>query len=700
MAKISRQTDKLFFKLSGPEASELRCLGARVRDQLSTIPEMRMEFFSISSSFDPATLLGTRLTLEAENGFKFSGVCISVEDLGHQDEIDLFAAEIRPWPWLLTIGSDNRVFQNLTVVQIIKEVFAAEKYSTDVTDSTKSTYEKREYCVQFGESNFDFISRLMEEEGIYYYFDHSGAVEKLVLADGVSGHSNKGKVPFSTGNAVGERQVKSNSVYEWSELGRVVSGKVSLFDYDMTKPSADLKVQSAGPAGGKKEMEVERYQSIGRYKSAAQGEAAARRQLESHQANSARSRGLTNSATVVSGAIFTLAHEDRPAVDGDYLVTRAVHYMFFNPGFTAENKKSVARSSERIDYPEEMGLFETEFDVQKSAVQFRPPTITAWPQIPSLMTGIVTGPSGEEIYTDDYGRIRVQFPWDRNGTGRETSSWWVRTVVPWGGKDWGMFSVPRIGMEVVIQFENGNIDRPYCTGVVYNSINTPPYKVPDEATKTGIRTNSSKGGGGFHELTFEDKKGEESIFFQSEKDYKQIIKNNAEITIGMEKKDKGDLTQTIYRHKTETLKEGDLTLTVEKGNRITKIKTDDTETIEGKSTTEITGDTALTIKTGNKTEKISTGNSTIELSSGNLETLVKMGNVTIDASLGKITISAMQEIELKVGANSIKIGPAGVTVSGTMVTLDGTAMTEVKGPVVMVKGSGLTQISGGVVMVG
>ncbi len=674
-------------------------MGARVRDQLSQIPEMRMEFYSRSASFEPASLLGTKVTLKAENDFKFSGVYVSVEELGHQDSIDVFAAEIRPWPWLLTLGSDNRVFQGLTTPEIVKKVFSDAGF-TDVDDKTTGTYEAREYCVQFGESNFDFVSRIMEEEGIYYFFDHSGETETIVLADSVSAHTNNGKVPFTVSNQIGERRGGADSIFEWAELGRVVTGKVSLFDYDMTLPTADLKVNAVVSSGNHAHNKIEHYKATGHYKVADKGEAQARREAEGHASGSQRSRGISNSAKVATGGIFTLSHSERSSADGDYLVTRATHYMLFSSGFVEKDFDMVNRHAERIDYPDVMDLFETEFEVQKSSVQFRPPKLTQWPQVPSLLTAKVTGPDGDEIYTDEFGRIKVSFPWDRLGEAKEGSSVWVRSVMPWGGKEWGMFSVPRIGMEVVIQFERGNIDRPYCTGVVYNGVTQPPYALPGEMTKTGIRTNTTKGGGGFHELTFDDKKGEESVFFQSEKDYKQIIKDDAVITIGMEKAKEGSLTQTIYKNRTETIKEGDLKLTLEKGSRITNIKKDETKTIEGKSTHTITGDTSVEIKTGNKTEKVATGNSSLEVSVGNLETLVKSGNVTIDAKAGKIAISAMQEIELKVGQNSIKIDMVGITISGALVTVEAKAMTEVKGAMVAVKGSAMTQISGGVVMVG
>jgi type VI secretion system secreted protein VgrG len=699
MVKFSRQTDKLFMKLSGDAAADLICTGTRIRDRLSTIPEMRMEFYSKKTDFDPATVLGTRITMEAENTFKFSGIVISVEDLGHQDSIDLFAAEIRPWPWLFTIGSDNRVFQGKSAPEIIKDVCNDAGFS-DLDTKLTGTYETREYCVQYNETNFDFICRLMEEEGIYYYFDHSGASEKLVLADSVSAHTNGGTVPFTISNQVGDKQGDSNSIFEWSEVGRVVTGKLSLFDYDMTLPNADLKVTSNMPSGKHGHNAIERYEARGHYKVADKGEGQARAGIEAHVADAKRYTGVANAPIIATGAIFTLDHAERTAVNGAYLVVGTTHYIQFDPGYKDEAPQSLNRHVERIEFPAEMGIFETEFEVQRDSVQFRPPRQTAWPEVPALLTAIVTGPGGEEIHTDEYGRIKVQFPWDREGKNDDKTSCWVRSVMPWTGKDWGMQSIPRIGMEVIIQFERGNIDRPYCTGMVYNGVNKPPYPLPAEMTKTGIRTNSSKGGGGFHELTFDDKKDAETVFFQSEKDYKQIVKNNAEITIGMEKQDEGSLVQTIYKDSTETIKTGDMKLVIETGSRITDIKTDETTTIEGKSTHKITGDTSLEVTTGNLSEKISSGNMSTEVSMGNQSTKVSMGNVTIDAELGKVAITALQEITLTVGGSSIKIDQVGVTITGAVkVSVSGGAMTEVGAPMVKVAGQAMVQVQGGIVMI-
>jgi type VI secretion system secreted protein VgrG len=326
------------------------------------------------------------------------------------------------------------------------------------------------------------------------------------------------------------------------------------------------------------------------------------------------------------------------------------------------------------------------------AVIFAPQRTTPWPEVPSLLTALVTGPSGDEIHTEDYGRIRVQFPWDRDGKKDDKSSCWVRTVMPWAGKDYGFIAVPRIGMEVIIQFERGNIDRPICTGMVYNGINKPPYGLPGEMDTIALRTNSTKGGGGYHELSFKDKKDAEKIFFQSEKDYEQKIKNNAVITIGMEKKDKGDLTQTVYRHMTETIKTGDVTQTIETGSRITTIKTDDTTKVQ-------TGNMTTTVETGNLSETVSKGNMSTTVSKGNQSTEVSLGNISIKASAGAITVEAAQSITLKVGGNSITIDTTGIKVDGAIVAVKAEAQASVEGALVKVSASGITTVQGAMVKI-
>jgi type VI secretion system secreted protein VgrG len=262
-----------------------------------------------------------------------------------------------------------------------------------------------------------------------------------------------------------------------------------------------------------------------------------------------------------------------------------------------------------------------------------------------------------------------------------------------------MFGVPRIGQEVVIEFERGNPDRPICTGMLYNDATRHAFKFPDNQTMSGLRTNVSKGGGGYHELVFEDKKDAEYIRMISEKDYVQTIKNNATISIGEAKKDKGDLTQTIHRHKTETLKTGDHTFTVEQGHQKISIKQNHTETVGGTSDTKITGNTKVTIEQGNFAEIIEMGNRSREVKMGNDDTKVSLGNITIDATAGKITITALQEILLKVGPSSVKLSPAGVDIEGLMVSVDGKVMLAAKSPFTDIKGTGFLVLKGGLTMI-
>lgn len=520
----------------------------------------------------------------------------------------------------------------------------------------------------------------------------------MVLCDSVSGHSNIGDISFLKASSANSAQ-DTESILTWTDVGRVTPGKVSLFDYDPLKPKTDLKVSSLA-SGDPADKKVEKYSTLGHYLTSEAGEAGARKMVESHVADTRRFKGTSNHPKLTTGSFFKLDHQDRSAANGDYLVAATTHYMPSDLDSLQDSPTDVFHPHvERIVFPEKMVFFQTEFDVLPKATPYRPRRLTPWPGVPSLLTAIVTGKAGEEIHTDDYGRIKIMFPWDRDGKGDEHTSCWVRVVMPWAGREWGWQSIPRIGMEVIIQFERGNIDRPICTGMVCIATNTPPFALPAKMTRTGLRTNTTKGGAGFHELSFDDKKDAEAIFFQSEKDYKQVIKNNAVITIGIEKQDKGSLTQTIQQDRIETIKEGDTKLTVEKGNRITKVRTDDTTTVEGKSTTEITGDTALTVKTGNFNEEVLTGNASLEVSKGNLKTTVSLGNVTMDASAGRITITAAQAIELEVGASSIKIDPSGVTVTGPVVTLDGKAMTEVTAPLVGIKGTAMVQVSGPMIMI-
>ncbi|MDZ4135672.1 MAG: type VI secretion system tip protein TssI/VgrG, partial [Paracoccaceae bacterium] len=376
----------------------------------------------------------------------------------------------------------------------------------------------------------------------------------------------------------------------------------------------------------------------------------------------------------------------------DYLITSAVHMMQIESDQQDETTEMARDMSKGVKSDAEMpgsiefdernkDAYRCTFTAIPKTVPFRAPLTTAWPKIPGILIARVTGPSGEEIHTDKYGRIKVQFPWDRDGKNDENTTCWVRVVTPWSGKGWGMIAVPRIGQEVIIQFEDGDPDRPICTGMLYNADTMPPYALPANMTQSGVKTRSTKGGGdtNFNELMMEDKKDAELVRLQSEKDYVEIIKNNATITIGMEKKSPGNLHQTIYANKTEIIKTGDMTFTVETGNEHRDIKTDKNEKIGANSDLKVDGNVTEAVK-GNFTTQVD----------GNSKEDVK-GTFT-SKTMGAVTIESLQKIVLKVGANSITIDNSGITISGIMVKSEAQTINEVKG-------SAMVKIQGGITMI-
>lgn len=657
-----RQMQNLFITLSGDGATDLICLAARVREGLSTIPEMRMEFISRDKNFAPASIIGKRIKLETEQGFKWSGLVLEVEDLGLMKGGDVFAAELRPWLWVSTIGEENRIYQNMTTAQIVEDVLKPLGGGMDVGVTSPT----REYCVQYKESNFAFISRLLEEDGIQYRWDYEGAVEKMVLATDLMTATDKGTIKFTEANISSFSRAERDTVYEWSTRDRATSGKVSLWDYDFTKANTPLSVTSAKSTSSAPHGETERYQSGGHFSISDAGTTLARIVAEAKASEAVRATGLTNHVDVRVGNKFKLSYPDRAAVEGTYAVLSATHFIRFDDGAEGTEMTRVNRNAEHIQFPEGMKLYETEFEVQPADKPWHPPKVTPWPEVPALLTAVVTGPAGEEIYTDSYGRIKVQFPWDRKGKNDDKTTCWVRTVMPWTGKGYGFIAVPRIGMEVTVQFERGNIDRPICSGMLYNSANMAPFPLPDKKNKVGLRTHSTKGGGqnNFHELSFDDTKGQELTYFQSEKDYRELVKASAWINIG------GSLTQVVHVDTSETVETGNRTLDVQAGSETTTIKVDQTHTIGQNRKWDVGVDDETTIGS-NRTQTV--GSNHTESIGGNMSLTVGGtlaasvgGNVTIDHG-GTETKSVSSDVTQSYGANqTTSVGSAqSLTVGGS-----------------------------------
>ena len=338
------------------------------------------------------------------------------------------------------------------------------------------------------------------------------------------------------------------------------------------------------------------------------------------------------------------------------------------------------------------------------ALPFRPLQTTPRPRVAGAQTAVVVGPSGQEIFTDKYSRIKVQFFWDRLGTNDANSSCWLRVATPWAGQQWGMIHVPRIGQEVLVDFLEGDPDRPIVVGSLYNDANMPPYTLPDNATQSGIRSRSSAGGDAttYNEIMFEDKKGSELIRVHAQKDATRVVLNNDSLTVGSSDSNTcadGSQTISIYKDRTETVETGNETITIKQGNRsVTVSKGNDSHEVSqgnrsvtidqgndtfkvsaGKRDTTISQNDTLEIQQGDRVVKIDMGNDTLTISQGNQSTTISIGNQTTTASAGSITTKAMQGITLQCGESSIKLTPSGITISGMTISVSGQMQTQVSG---------------------
>jgi type VI secretion system secreted protein VgrG len=371
------------------------------------------------------------------------------------------------------------------------------------------------------------------------------------------------------------------------------------------------------------------------------------------------------------------------------------------------------------------GEYANTFECLPADRVFRPARVTPRPMAVGPQSAVVVGPCGEEIYTDQYGRVKVQFVWDRVGTKNENSSCWMRLTESWAGKNWGTVFLPRIGQEVIVEFINGDPDRPLVTGRVYNAAFMPPYTLPDNKTQSGIKTRSSKQGGtdDFNELRFEDKKGSEDIYFHAQKDAHRVVENDDDLKV------LHDQTITVTNARTLTVKDADETITIEKGNRSRTVSTgNDTLTVskgnravtvskgtemltvsegdrtvtvdKGKDTLNVsTGDRVVLVKTGNDTHTVSTGNREVKVEVGNDTLTVSTGNHTVKVSAGASSTEAAQSITLKCGPSEIKLAPDGITIKGLTVKIQGETMASLKAVKTDVNGDGILTLKGGITMI-
>jgi type VI secretion system secreted protein VgrG len=428
-------------------------------------------------------------------------------------------ATMVPWLWLLSRATNSRIFQNLSVPDIVEKIFK-ERELTDYKLLLDSTYEKRHYCVQYRETDLNFVSRLLEEEGIFYFFEHEEKKHTLVLAD------ENGKFKACPNQESARYQLNGRGLLEEDTIAslevaqEIKAGKYTLNDYNFETPKTDLKIElptkhKLGP--GEREI----YDHPGIYTKRPQGDRLTNIRMEEEEARITTHIGTSVCRAFTSGYRFKLLDHYRTEMNEEEYLLTSVSHRARQGGYGSGGSQGQSQHSYRND-----------FSCIPVSVQYRAARSTPKPLIHSTQTAIVVGPSGEEIYTDKYGRIKVQFHWDREGKRDEKSSCWVRVGQLWAGSGWGSVYIPRIGQEVIVGFLEGDPDRPIVLGCVYHQLTPLPYGLPEESTKSGIRSNSTIGGGGANEILFEDKKGSEEIYIHGEKDWNIVVKNNKRQSVG------------------------------------------------------------------------------------------------------------------------------------------------------------------------
>ena len=564
---------------------------------ISGLFHFSLEMISEDANLDFKKMVGKHasvmIALGDDSERYIDGVVTRFYQGGTDGRFTTYYAELRPWLWLLTLTTNSQIFQEKSVPDILQGIFKDAGLS-DFRNGLTQTYAKRDYCVQYQESAFNFVSRLMEDEGIFYFFEHEEGKHTLVLADDADAHK---PIPGSSGAVRYRSKVagptKEDGVIDCTFEQQMVTGKYAMNDYNFEIPSTDLTSDVTGKNGG-----LRMYEYPGGFDKKESGSSKTKLRLESQVWGQTVLNGDGFCRGFGAGFKFNLDGHDRAAANTEYILYRVRH------------------DADQIRYGNHFEAFLAE-------VPFRPEQTTPKPRIPGTQTAVVVGKSGEEIWTDQYGRVKVQFHWDQKGAMDEKSSCWIRVSQGWAGQSWGIFFVPRINQEVVVSFLNGDPDRPLITGCVYNAEQTVPYSLPGEETKSTIKSNSSKGGDGFNELRFEDKKDSEEFYMHAQKDMNVDVLN--------------DQTSTIKQNRVVTVEEGNDALTISKGNRNFEVSEgDESHSVKGKRDVTIEGNETHTNK-ANFDQDVK-GNYTLNVK----------GNLTIDVS-GSITIKAGTSMTNKAG---------------------------------------------------
>jgi type VI secretion system secreted protein VgrG len=639
-----------------------------------------LDLLSENASIGAKSVLGTAatVTLElAEGGERvIHGRVSRFAQLGREPNgLTTYRAELVPWLWFLSLSSDCRVYQNLSVVEIAEQVFHESHFSSlkpEFQVKCLKSYPKREYCVQYRESYLNFVSRLLEEEGIFYHFEHTKQKHTLVLTDSSSTlRFCQGEHAVRMSPTTGEGVHDRNSAFTLLAEQAAGSSEIRLRDYNPLTPSVDLSAEiTCEPPFAVGSV----FDYPGKFDAKEDADRYAGLRASALEAQLTMIRGTSNARALQSGTKFDLKEHYRRDLNASYQLISVRHAASIGAYRNADDAE--------LDYT-------NEFTALPDSVKYHPPLVARKPVVHGSQPAVVVGKAGEEIWVDKYGRVKVHFFWDRYGQKNEQSSCWVRVSSVWAGKGWGGVQIPRIGQEVLVDFLEGDPDRPIITGRVYNAEQMPPYTLPANQTQSGIKSRSTKGGAAdnFNEIRFEDKKGSEELYIHAEKDKTVVVKHNRTETVGGDESItiSGSRTESVGKNESITIGEA-RTENVGKGETVT-IGEDRTTNVGGKESTSIGKDESLDVG-GARTKNVGKSE-TINVSDNRSATVGKNDQLSVGK---KLVIDAGDEITITTGSASISMKKNGdITIKGNNITIEGSGKINVKASSdVVIKGSKVT----------
>lgn len=617
-------------------------------DWISGLFEYELEMLSDDSAVDPAEMLGQNLTFSMETSdsreIPVNGFVSKFWHAGTSDKASSYRATVVPWLWFLTQTTDCRIFQDLTTPEIVKLVFEDFSFASFDFSQLSGDYEKREYCVQYRESDFAFVSRILEEEGIYFYHKHENGKHTVHLSDGLAGYDETEdcQVVFPMPN---DGLELDEEILSWEHNYRITSGKVAQQDFDFKSPKTDLLVDSPTRIPLEIMKGLEKYDFPGRYSSNSTGRNLAAVRMQEIEVDFDQVTGTGTYRCFSPGTKFRVRAHRSPVERGKEFVLTEVRLE------ASEGGTYITGTEDRED-----PKYLNQFVALPSDVVYRPKRDTPKAIVEGPQTAVVVGPKGEEIYTDEHGRVKVQFHWDRRGKLDENSSCWVRVSQVHAGGGWGGIDLPRIGEEVIVDFLEGDPDQPIITGRVYNGKNRPPFELPGGMTRSGMKSNTHKGSGN-NEISMDDTAGQEQLKMNAQYNMDSTVGNNQTLIVNV------DRTEDIGNN--DTLKVG-----VDKTEHVGNNK-------------DVTVGNDMNVDVGNKL--VVNAGSSIELKCGASKISMNSGGV--------ITISGTI-ITTAAAANAAVAAPMTQVVGGVMLTTVG-GVNQTNGAVCAVAGAALTSVSGG-----